>query len=314
MGDRVRRGVAATSDSVVFKTVGACQIRADVYGRSDGAGRPAIVWLHGGALMFGQRGMIPAAQVARYVDAGYTVVAADYRLAPESTLPEILADVQDAIAWVRREGPGRFGIDPRRLALVGHSAGGYLTLLAGCAVHPRPQALVAFYGYGDIVGPWYSEPSPFYCQQPLVSAEEAAAVVGTTPLSSSPSGVGAPDRSRFYLYCRQRGLWPRAVTGHDPAAKLASFIPYCPVRQVDADYPPTLLLHGDEDTDVPYEQSVAMADALATAGVPHRLVTVAGGPHVFDWQETADTERAFAEVLAFLARYLGPHEGDNPPS
>jgi acetyl esterase/lipase len=304
MGDGLRRGVASTPDSVVFKTVGACEIWADVYGGVIGASRPAILWLHPGALMFGSRGMIPPAQVARYVNAGYVVVAADYRLVPESTLPEILTDVHDAIAWVREEGSRRFGIDPRRLALVGHSAGGYLTLLAGCTVRPRPRALVAFYGYGDIVGPWYSKPSPFYCQQPLVSEQEAYAAVGTTPLAGSPNEDDAPDRRRFYLYCRQRGLWPQAVTGYDPARSLDLFLPYCPVRQVTADYPPTLLLHGDADTDVPYEQSVAMADALTSAGVPHQLVTIAGGPHVFDWQETVDSERAFAAVLAFLARYF----------
>jgi dipeptidyl aminopeptidase/acylaminoacyl peptidase len=38
---------------------------------------------------------------------------------------------------------------------------------------------------------------------------------------------------------------------------------YCAVRNVSRDYPPTLLIHGTEDTDVPYEQSVAMAKELA---------------------------------------------------
>jgi acetyl esterase/lipase len=298
-------------ETVVFKMVGDCAIRADVYAGSAGEGRPVIVWLHGGALMFGNRGMIPPVHRDGYIRAGFTVVAPGYRLAPESTLPDILADVHDAIAWVREDGPGLFGIDPARVALVGHSAGAYLTLLAGCTVQPRPQALVAFYGYGDIVGPWYSAPSPFYCQQPRISADEANAVVGTAPLAGSQLGeAGAPDRFRFYLYCRQRGFWPQAVTGYDPVTDRAVFVPFCPVEQVAADYPPTLLLHGDEDTDVPYEQSVAMAKALADMGVAHDLITIPGGEHVFDRRVgDAEIDAAFAAVLTFLERHLGPQDG-----
>ena len=165
--------------------------------------------------------MIHPAQVELYVNAGYTVIAADYRLAPETKLPEILRDVQDAIAWVRSEGSRLFNVDPTRLAIIGHSAGGYLTLLAGRYVHPRPQALVAFYGYGDIVGPWYSTPSAFYCQQPLVSEVEAAAVIGTTEISepplriaptSIPLGIGAASIS--IVVNRGAGPRPRPVSIH----------------------------------------------------------------------------------------------------
>jgi acetyl esterase/lipase len=293
-----------------FKTVGACEIRLDVYEGMGAGARPVIVWLHGGALMFGSRGMIHPAQVERYVNAGYTVIAVDYRLAPETKLPEILQDVQDAIAWTRSEGARLFNLDLTRLAIIGHSAGGYLTLLAGCYVRPRPQALVAFYGYGDIVGPWYSTPSAFYCQQPQVSRIEAVAAVGETEISESPRRDSAEfdparDRSRFYLYCRQRGCWPQAATGLDPRADYDAFLPYCPVRQVAADYPPTMLLHGDADTDVPYEQSVVMARALADASITHQLQSIPGGAHGFD-ADMGDpaVTAAFADVLRLLTQHV----------
>jgi acetyl esterase/lipase len=112
----------------IFKRVEGCDIRADVYRSGDRVVRPVVLWIHGGALIFGSRENIRTAQLQRYIDAGYAVVSIDYRLAPETKLPEILDDVTDAYAWVRTKGPGLFQLDPDRIAVVGHSAGGYLTL------------------------------------------------------------------------------------------------------------------------------------------------------------------------------------------
>ena len=53
---------------------------------------------------------------------------------------------------MREKGPDLFQADPHRIAVIGRSPGGYLTLMAGFCLNPRPQALVAFYGYGDIAG------------------------------------------------------------------------------------------------------------------------------------------------------------------
>jgi acetyl esterase/lipase len=296
--------------TVVFKTTGATALHADVYPAHGRGPQPVILWLHGGALIFGDRGMIPRWQLERYRDAGYSVVAIDYRLAPETKLPEILSDVVSGVAWVREEGARRFAIDPARLAIVGHSAGGYLTLLAGNRVSPLPQALVSYYGYGDIIGDWYTTPSPYYCQFPAVSAAEAWSVVGLdtadpSPVASGESGAQPPDRSRFYLYCRQQGCWPQLVAGLDPKRERQALLGYCPAQQVTASYPPTLLLHGDADTDVPYAQSQIMASALAAAGAPHRLLTITNGEHVFDARDGDPTvQEAFAQVLAFLAEHV----------
>ncbi len=73
--------------------------------------------------------------------------------------------------------------------------------------------LVSYWGYGDIVGAWTSRPDPFYLRQAEVTRAEALSVVGKSPVS------GAPEEGlvRFYLYRRQQGLWPKAVTGRDPS-------------------------------------------------------------------------------------------------
>src|SRR5262249_8368486 len=158
-------------------------------------------------------------------------VSIDYRLAPETRLASIVEDVQDAFAWARTEGANRFNLDPTRIGVVGHSAGGYLALLSGYRVEPRPRAIGSNYRDGGRAGAWYSRPDPFYCQQPRVSEADARAAIGRQPISDG-SGPAAEGRRHFYLYCRQRGLWPREVVGADPDAEPAAFVPYCPVHNV----------------------------------------------------------------------------------
>jgi acetyl esterase/lipase len=285
-----------------FKQVQDCDIQADVYRPPVEGVTPVLIWIHGGALIMGHRQNINRAQLDRYLNAGYTVVSIDYRLAPETKLKEILDDIQDANRWVRQRGPDLFRIDPDRLAVIGHSAGGYLTLASGFLFRPRPRALVSFYGYGDIAGAWYSRPDPFYSKQPAVSKEDAYGAVGGRVISGTE---GPNQRGRFYLYCRQQGLWPREVAGHDPDTEPKAFDRLCPVRNVTKDYPPTLLLHGDKDTDVPYEQSVVMAEKLSRAGVEHELITIRDGGHGFDRKlDDPPVAQAFDRALAFLQRHL----------
>jgi dipeptidyl aminopeptidase/acylaminoacyl peptidase len=110
------------------------------------------------------------------------------------------------------------------------------------------------------------------------------------------------------MYCRQNGLWPLLVAGHDPVKERKEFDRFCPVRNVTKDYPPTLLLHGDNDTDVPYQQSVDMAAELKRVGVEHELVTIKGGGHGFDGGKGMEDPRvvaAFERVDAFLKKYAG---------
>ncbi len=286
------------------KTVGALPIRADVYRLPGDDVRPVIVWIHGGGLITGGRGGPALAQRKRYLDAGYAIVSIDYRLAPETKLPGIIEDVRDAIKWVRSKGPELYRIDPKRVAVVGHSAGGYLTLMAGFAVEPRPQALIAFYGYGDVDGDWYAKPDPFYREKRrLVTREEAYKAIGTKETTSG----GAKGRGNFYLYCRQNGLWPREVAGYDPVKQPREFDRFCPVRNVTKDYPPTLLLHGDKDTDVPHAQSVAMAAELKRVGVVHEFISIKGGGHGFDGKgmQDAGVSAAFDRIEKFLRKHVG---------
>jgi len=154
-------GATYDTKTITFKKAGNLEIRADVLRPADDKLRPVVVYIHGGALINGTRAGSNLQPLIKdtFIDAGYTIVSLDYRLAPETKLPEILADIEDGIAWVRREGPALFRADTARIAVMGASAGGYLTLTAGFRVKPRPDALVSYSGYGDLTSEWLTKPS-----------------------------------------------------------------------------------------------------------------------------------------------------------
>ncbi len=294
--------------SYSYKQVGEIQIQADVYRADDEMMRPTLVYIHGGALINGSRASVPRRLLDLAQQEGYVLVSIDYRLAPEVKLPAIIEDLKDAFTWIREKGPTLFHANPEKLVVSGGSAGGYLTLMSGICVEPQPTALVAYWGYGDVDGPWYTQPSAHYRQAvPLIAKEEAYSGVGGKVLSGvdfSVSGDTPRDRGRYYRYLRQNGLWTREVTGFDPATQRQELDPYCPVRNVTSEYPPTILIHGTEDTDVPYALSVNMAAALAGNKVSHQLVAVQGAGHGLSGGDPKEREKAHQQVLDFVKRYL----------
>jgi acetyl esterase/lipase len=291
-----------TKQTFTYKKVGDCAIQADVHRSTDTTIRPAIVWLHGGALIFGHRGNLSSLQLRRYLDAGFAVISIDYRLAPETRLAEIVSDLKDAFAWIRRDGPKLFGIDPSRVGVVGHSAGAYLALLSGSQCEPKPRAVVSFYGYGDIAGEWCRTPSAYHAATRQVPREDAYQQVNTRGVIS---GTTFPhQRWRYYLYLRQHALWTKDVSGFD-ASDVESLRSFCPARNVTATFPPTLLIHGDKDTDVPFSQSEQMAAELHRNGVKHELILLPGRPHGFDGQvDDPLVPKTFDRVIAFLKEQL----------
>jgi dipeptidyl aminopeptidase/acylaminoacyl peptidase len=83
------------------------------------------------------------------------------------------------------------------------------------------------------------------------------------------------DGGIFYNFCRRHGSWPAGVTGGwDPHTEPERFYPYMAEQHVTSDYPPTILVHGTADTDVPYECSAKMAELFGEAGVEHELHTI----------------------------------------
>jgi acetyl esterase/lipase len=291
--------------SYVFKDAGGVTIELDVH-RDDGVEpRPVLVWIHGGALLMGNRNGLPRELLDWCRAEKLALVSIDYRLAPQVKLPDILSDVRDAFRWIREKGPELAHLDPKKIVVSGGSAGGYLTLMTGIAVEPRPTALVAFWGYGDVDGDWYTKPSEFYrSSKPLYDRDQTLKELAPEVVTGPADKAQAEARSRYYLYLRQNGLWTREVTGFDPAKDKAALDRYCPVRNVTSAYPPTLLIHGTEDTDVPYELSAVMAKEFEKHKVPHELVTVPGAGHGLSGGDKKLIADAYLKAKAFIVGQL----------
>lgn len=292
---------ALPKKSFVFKEVGGLAISLDVHRSEDAESRPVLVWIHGGALIMGSRAGVPRDLLDLARAEGYALVSIDYRLAPQAKLPEIIEDVKDAFRWIHGKGPELAHLDPKRLVVAGGSAGGYLTLMTGVCVEPRPRALVAYYGYGDVDGDWYTKPSEHYRKTvPIYERDVTLKALAPEVVTAPPDKAQGAARSQYYLYLRQNGLWTREVTGFEPGIEKAKLDPYCPVRNVTSVYPSTMLLHGTEDTDVPYELSAAMAKELERNKVPHEFVTVQGAGHGF----SGGDKKLVAETYARARDYI----------
>ncbi len=266
-----------------------------------------LLWFHGGALILGGRMDVPDELVDLASRQCFPLVSVEYRLAPQAGIEDIASDAYAALRWAQGEGSGLLGCDGGRTVVAGLSAGGYLALLVGLA-DPGPQAVVSYYGYGTLDSPWYSEPSlPHVAGLERVTEREAQEAVGRTVVAD---GHLRPDAWKFYIYCRQTGQWPTLAAGVRPPQQPQVLRRLSPTYHVSKRYPPTVLLHGTADGDVPYRESAAMAAMLALHEVEHELITLEGLDHGLDpgqdpWHQRA-VQTANQQAAAFITKHISP--------
>ena len=287
----------------VYKIVGQDSIKADFYKiTNDNMINPIIIWIHGGALIWGSKSSLPEEQLKFYLQAGYSVLSIDYRLAPETKLYEIFEDIKDAIIWAQNNDT-KLQIDPKKVFVIGHSAGGYLALLTGYRLNNPPCAIISFYGYGDIQAEWANQPDSSYLNWEHVNKEKAFKQIQSSTITNASS----KDRFSFYLYCRQQGIWAKTISGRDSVMETEYLEQFCPIKNINDNFPPVLLIHGDKDTDVPFEQSILMDKELSLKNIDHQFIKMTGFDHAFDKFEggfgNIKITNAFNEVIKFMNKY-----------
>lgn len=287
----------------IYKTIGQDSIKSNFFRISnDTTICPIIIWIHGGAFIWGSRNDLPKEQLEFYLNAGYSVFSIDYRLAPETKLEQITQDIKDAIEWIQYNGK-KLQIDSKKIFVIGHSAGGYLALMTGYILNSPPCAIISFYGYGEILSKWCNQPDSNYLKWRLIPKENAYKLIHSSSLTSALR----KERFDLYLYSRQQGVWSNIISGHNPIDEPQYFDQFCPIKNITEDFPPVLLIHGDKDTDVPFEQSVLLDEALNNKDNDHKLIRMSGSDHAFDKFEggfdNIQIKNVFNEVIKFMDKY-----------
>lgn len=287
-------------ESIIYKKVGKLNISGDYYPTTK-KNAPLILFIHGGGLIWGSSHDMKKEQIEFYLNNGFNVYAINYRLAPETKLPDIVKDIEDCLFWVYNQSPDTIDFDRNKIAVIGSSAGGYLALSTGTFKSIRPKAIVSFYGYGTVLGSWYTQPSRHFNTMTKVPEQLIEQLIQKESIDHAP----IETRYGIYLYCRQKGKWLDYVAGLDPIMYGDRLKPFCPIENIDKNFPATLLLHGDADKDVPYEESVQMNEALQSKGNLSELITIKGGEHTFDYDNEKEVvKKAFNEVISFLNKNI----------
>ncbi len=186
-----------------------------------------IVWIHGGAWRAGNRKSV---RIKPLLEKGWAIASVDYRLSTQATFPAQIHDIKAAIRYLR-ENPDQHPFDATKIVIAGESAGGHLAALAGVT---NNQAQLE-----GTVGENLDQDSSIQAIVSLFGASNLTTILK----QSTPHGlkVRVPALDLFL------GAQPE----EDPAtAKLAS-----PVFHIDANDPPCLLIHGDQDPQMPINQS-----------------------------------------------------------
>lgn len=173
----VAPGVKVEKNVVVGKG-GDTDLHADVYTPPAGtAKRMALVHFHGGGFARGSKEAI-AAQVMPITARGYVSIAAQYRLSGAAKWPAQIEDAKTHIRWVRANASS-LGIDPQRIAIVGHSAGGHIALFTAGQPDAELAACVAFYPQTDVKN---------VAKVLLPPGSDEAAIMDASPISHIKEG------------------------------------------------------------------------------------------------------------------------------
>jgi acetyl esterase/lipase len=212
---------------------------------------------------------------------GYTVFAVVHGSRPRYSIPEMIGDLERAVRYIRFHADS-YAIDDKQIGICGASAGGHLALMLGTNARTEDGAAK------DAVD--------------RVSARVQAVASLCPPtdfLNYGQPGENALGRGKLQKFdaafdFRDISEDGRTITPITDAARIRDIGRLIsPVNHASADDPPTLLIHGDQDTIVPIQQSREMIGRLQAAQVPCHLTVRPGKDH--GWPDYSPEIREFAD-------------------
>ena len=272
----------ASLANITYTVAGGRDLKLDVYRpRVPGPPRPTLVFIHGGGWVAGAK-EDAVLWLVPWLEAGWSAVNVEYRLARQAHAPAAVEDVRCAMRWVFRYAQDH-GFDPARIVVSGDSAGGHLALMAAM--------LPASAGLDRACTVPYPAGTNSWASLPEWTVTPAAVVnwYGITDVEEMLAGEGG----RGYAV-----EWLGAQRDREALARSLS-----PLSHARAGVPPVITIHGDADTVVPYRHAARLHEALGKVGAAHQLVTVKGGAH--GRFPSGDMAAAYAAIRAFLAKQIG---------
>lgn len=288
----------------IFKEIDGLELKSDIYTRSIDAHRreykrsqPVVLYFHGGGFVDSDREAIPPHVVQQCLIRGWILVSTDYRKLPQISGAEMWEDARDAFLFVRETLPGILtgrlsGARFENVICLGRSAGAYLSYLCGHSMDPKPIAILTYYGITSMSDSFFHSnvqfgPSPIGWERVRPLYSEPVTLGSTLPSKRFDADCLLPDLSRNLEWKRPE---PEALP---PRIALVPWLlqeNQFPEMMEDVDwelgdeswkrFPPTILVHGDQDRAAPYECSVRLVEAIGQP--PAKLFTAVGQDHAFD--------------------------------
>ena len=235
---------------LVYARIDGKSLALDLYLPTGVQAPPLLVWVHGGAWTTGSKASVPPVFLAN----GFAVASVDFRQSTEARFPAQVHDIKAAIRYLRANAPA-YGYRADKIAIAGDSSGGHLAALVGVTNDHR-----------ELEGTVGDNPKQSSSIQAIVSYY-GASDLRTILAQSTPFGLNM----RRPALERLLGALPDQVP---ELAALAS-----PVSHVDAQDPPLMLLHGDQDPQMPINQAHELRGAYEKLGLDVTFVVVHGAGH-----------------------------------
>lgn len=239
---------------------------------------PVVIYLAGGGFELYEH-MGNLSNLSWLCDAGYVVVDVEYRKASESRWPGAAHDVKTAIRFLKTYAE-HFDIDPDRIATLGCSAGGYLSAFTAMTGKTKE------FDVGQ------------YCD---VDSSVAACVDYYGPIDFAK--LDEDDTLGTFFLKHNDARSPESQFLGGPLPEIPELCARTnPINYITPDSPPTLILHGTADADVPQRQSERLYEALTAAGCEASLILHEGAGHGND--RAWENDEIHETVVAFLDKHL----------